>query len=343
LKLSLIGLPMAGKSTLFETLTRSNGRQNQKSENRMAVIDVPDDRIDSLKNLYQPRKTTYAKVEYFLPGITMGSAQNTREQRWAGVRDSDAFIHVIQNFRNPGFTDPDPSADCQKIEDELILADLIVAEKRLERLEAEKKKGRDYQAEEHQLILEIYALLETGRPVRSDNRLAGHPLLRGYAFLSAKPKLIIFNNDDEDTKLPDFSENAPASGSLMIRGKLEHEISRMTQKDSEDFLAEYRIHDLARNRVIRKSFELLGLLSFFTVGDDEVKAWTVRKGVSALEAAAEIHSDIQKGFIRAETVSYDDLISAGGYTEARKKGAVRLEGKTYTVQDGDIMNFRFNI
>lgn len=334
---------MAGKTILFETLTRSNGRQYQKSENRTATIDVPDDRVDTLRTLYQPQKTTYAKVEYFLPGMTMASPLKACEQKWAEVRNSDAFIHVIRNFRNSAFEDPDPSADCQKIEDELILADMIVTEKRLERLEAEKRKGRDYQAEEYQLILEVHALLETGQPIRSDSRLAGHPLLKGYTFLSGKPKLTIFNNDDNDTNMPDFSENSPSSGSLMIRGKLEHEISRMTREDSEDFLREYLIHDLARDRVIRKSYELLGLISFFTVGEDEVRAWTVRKGVTALEAAAEIHSDIQKGFIRAETVSYNDLISAGSYTEARKRGTVRLEGKTYTVQDGDIMNFRFNI
>jgi GTP-binding protein YchF len=343
LKLSIIGLPLSGKSTVFETLTRSNGKQNHKIENRTAMINVPDNRIDSLSALFQPQKTTYAKVEYFLPGATMGADQKAREQRWAGVRDSDAFIHVIRNFRNSGFDDPDPATDIQNIEDELILADMIVTEKRLERLETEKKKGRGYQVEEHQLLLEIHTLLERGRPVRSDGRLTSHPILRGYAFLSGKPKLVIFNNDDGDTNLPALTDRIPFNGSLIIRGKLEHEISQMTEKDSADFLAEYDIHDLARYRVIRNSYGILGLISFFTVGQDEVRSWSVRNGVSALEAAGEIHSDIQQGFIRAETISYNDFMSAGSYTEARKRGTVRLEGKTYIVQDGDIINFRFNI
>jgi GTP-binding protein YchF len=343
LKLSIIGLPLAGKSTVFETLTRSNGKQNQRSENRTAMINVPDDRIDALSALFQPQKTTYAKVEYFLPGGTMGADPKAKEQRWADVRDSDAFIHVIRNFRNSGSGESDPAADFHHIEDELILADMIVTEKRLERIETEKKKGRIYQVEEHQLLIEIHTLLEQGHPVRSDDRLNSHPLLRGYAFLSGKPKLIIFNNDDEDTNPPALKNRIPSNGSLTIRGKLEHEISQMTEKDSKDFLAEYKIHDLARDRVIQKSYGLLGLISFFTVGEDEVRAWPVRNDVSALEAAGEIHSDIQQGFIRAETISYSDFISAGSFAEARKRGAIRLEGKTYTVQDGDIINFRFNI
>jgi GTP-binding protein YchF len=343
LKLSIIGLPLAGKSTVFETLTRSNGKQNHKIENRIAMINVPDDRIDSLSALFQPQKTTYAKVEYFLPGATIGAAPKAKEQRWADVRDSDAFIHVIRNFRNSGLIKPDPAADYQNIEDELILADMLVTEKRLERLETEKKKGRGYQAEEYQLLLEIHSLLEQGMPVRSDDRLNSHPLLRGFAFLSGKPKLVIFNNEDEDANLPVLQDQMPLNGSLMIRGKLEHEISQMTEKDSEDFLAEYDIHDLARDRVIRRSYGLLEFISFFTVGKDEVRAWPVRNSVTALEASGEIHSDIQQGFIRAETISYNDFMSAGGFAEARKRGMIRLESKNYVVQDGDIINFRFNV
>ena len=343
LKLSLIGLPQAGKTTLFEALTRSELPVERKMENRIGVVNVPDDRIDRLSDLYSPRKTTYAKVEYFLPAAANGNEEIIRDKKWSDVRDSDAFIHIIRNFQQNGTGPADPLADFLQTEEELILADLIVVEKRLERLELEKKKGRGYNEEEHKLLLEVQATLENNIPLRKDTRLAAHPLLRGFTFLSAKPSLIIFNNNDHSHQLPEIPELISNHDCLAVQGQLEHEISKMDDAESMAFLKEYDIEESARERVIRQSYTLLGLISYFTVGEDEVRAWTICKEMSAVEAAGVIHTDIQKGFIRAETVAYDDLINTGNYAEARKKGLVRLEGKSYKVQDGDIMNFRFNV
>ncbi|MBN1782817.1 redox-regulated ATPase YchF [bacterium] len=343
MKLSFIGLPLSGKTTLFEALSRTTGGPEQKSENRIGMVNVPDIRIDRLSAMYNPKKTTYAKVNYFLPGAVMGADQKAKEQRWADVRDSDAFIHVIRNFDQPGYGAPQPAADFKKIEEELIFADLLVTEKRLERLEADKKKGRGYDAEEHRLMQDIHAMLENEEPLRSRPDLTAHPLLKGFAFLSGKPVLVVFNNDDHNETMPDLTGHEGRTDCMAVRVQLEHEISRMNDSDAAEFLQEYGIHETARNRIIQKSYEMLGLISYFTVGEDEVRAWTIQRESTAVEAAGEIHSDIQKGFIRAETISYDDLMAAGSMAEARKKGTVRLEGKTYIVQDGDIMNFRFNV
>ncbi|MBN2104904.1 redox-regulated ATPase YchF [bacterium] len=342
MKLGIIGLPMAGKYTLFEALTQISWLPEKRNENKMGTVEVPDDRVDRLSSMYRPKKTTYAKVNYFLPCTVMGSSRNTHEQRWADVRDSDAFIHVIRNFQ-PGLEGRDPLDDFHAIEEDMIFSDLMVAEKRMEKLELDKKKDRGYNPEEHILMHEIYSWLEKENPLRTHPELAIHPLLRGFAFLSGKPMLICFNNEDDNDGIPDIPEIHQNFNCLAVRGQLEHEISQMDRHDMEIFLKEYGIADTARSRVIQQSYEMLGLISYFTVGEDEVRAWTIRKQTPAVEAAGTIHSDIQKGFIRAETVAYDDLMKAGSYAEARKKGTVRLEGREYRVQDGDIMNFRFNV
>lgn len=342
MKLGIIGLPMAGKQTLFEALTRTSGAPEKRNENKIGTVDVPDERIDRLSEMYHPKKTTFAKVNYFLPGTVLGADQKAREQRWADVRDSDAFLHVIRNFQ-AGLDGRDPLIDFNRTEEDMLIMDLVVAEKRLEKLEMEKKKGREYDQKEHTLMLQVHALLEKGKPLREDPELAGHPLLRGFAFLSGKPMLICFNNSDEDKQIPDIPEITHHFDCLAICGQLEHEIGQMNPDDADLFLQEYGITETARSRVIRYSYKMLGLISFFTVGEDEVRAWTILKQIPAAEAAGVIHSDIQKGFIRAETITYDDLMSAGSYAGARKKGTVRLEGRDYIVQDGDIMNFRFNV
>lgn len=342
MKLSLIGLPQAGKTTLFETLTRSSVPVERKMENRIGIVNVPDERIDRLSDLYHPRKTTYAKVEYFLPAVKSGNEETIKDKKWSDVRDSDAFIHIIRNFQQNG-PPPNPLSDFHQTEEELILSDLIVVEKRLERLELEKKKGRGYDEEEHKCLIEVRAVLENNTPLRNHHDLASHPLLRSFTFLSAKPGLIIFNNDDNSRQLPNITELTDNYNCLAVQGRLEHEISKMDDADSAAFLNEYGIEESARDLIIRQSYALLGLISYFTVGEDEVRAWTVYKDMPAVEAAGVIHTDIQKGFIRAETVAYNDLINAGAYADARKQGSVRLEGKNYPVQDGDIMNFRFNV
>jgi ribosome-binding ATPase YchF (GTP1/OBG family) len=216
-------------------------------------------------------------------------------------------------------------------------------EKRLERLELDAKRGKKADPEELRLLLECRDLLEKDRPLRSNPELAAAHQLKGFTFLSGKPMLIIFNNEDDEEELPDIGNALEGERYLVIRGRLEHELSQMDEEEAKEYLAEYGIATSAMDRMIAFSYELLGLISFFTVGPDEVRAWTIKKGTLAVDAAEVIHSDIKKGFIRAEVVAYNDLMAAGSYKDARQKGMVRLEGKTYSVQDGDIIEFRFNV
>lgn len=339
MKLGIIGLAHSGKTTVFDALTRSEPTP-QRVENRIAAIRVPDERVDVLSQMYQPKKTTYAQVEYFLPARASG--QKRDQNVWTTVRDCDALILVIRNFTEYGMNPPNPLEDFTSLNQELILSDLIVAEKRMERIELDSKRGKAIDAEELSLLQQCRKHLEDEIPLRRYAQLASAPALRGFAFLSAKPLLVLVNNSDEDMAVPDSILQSDES-IMVIRGKLESELSRMPPEEISDFLEEFNITASATDRVIQKSYELLGLISFFTVGPDEVRAWTIKRGVSALDAAEVIHSDIKKGFIRAEVLAYADLMEAGDYAQARKKGTVRLEGKTYEVQDGDIVHFRFNV
>ncbi|MDY6823797.1 MAG: DUF933 domain-containing protein [Thermodesulfobacteriota bacterium] len=338
MKLGIVGGQGAGKTTLFEALTKTDPDAGHKNEHRIAAIHVPDSRVDVLNEMYQPKKTVYAQIEYFLPAA---AGEKNRETQWNAVKDCDALIHVVRNFPVPGMPEPDSGRDLAALDEEFILSDLIVVEKRLERIEADKKRGKKGDPAELALLEQARQMLEAGAPLRNDPATAREPLLRGFAFVSAKPVLALINNVEDDTGLP---AGIPGDVECMVaRGKLEHEISRMSAPDAREFLQEFEIEEPATDRAIRRSYEILGLISFFTVGSDEVKAWTIRRGTPAVEAAGVIHSDIQKGFIRAEIVSYDDLMEAGTYAEARKRGTTRLEGKTYEMQDGDIVNFRFNV
>jgi GTP-binding protein YchF len=342
MKLGIIGLPMSGKRTLFKALTKTE--TESKMENRQAMVRVPDTRIDTLSEMYNPKKTTYAQIDYFLPGLAFSKDEKTKDQPvWGRVRDCDALIHVLRNFEETGLGHPDPVEDFRKLDEELMLSDLVVVDKRLERLDADLKKRRTINQTEYTLLQECRTVLEGGIPLRRNLPLASSPVLRGFTFLSAKPVLATLNGSEAGDDIPEKFENRSGERFLSIRGKIEHEIARMSDEEGLDFLSEFGIAEPAMNKAIRESYSLLGLISFFTVGEDEVRAWTIRAGTRAVDAAEEIHSDIKKGFIRAEVVSYDDLVESGSYVEAKKRGLVRLEGKEYVVEDGDVMEFRFSV
>ena len=344
MKLGITGLPQSGKSTVFEALTRNIIETGGKGKDRIAAVKVPDGRIDFLSDMYKPKKTIYAQVEYFLPGIgSQGNDKNKDQSIWTKIRDCDALIHVVRNFAGFGFDKPEPYNDFAELDQDLIIADLLIVEKRLERLEQDRQRNRDINKEEITLLKECLESLEKEIPLRKNSDLSSAHILRGYAFVSAKPKLVLFNNEDDDDKVPDVELLTSKEDCMIIRGKLEQELAQMSDEEAEDFLNEFNITASAMDRVIKRSYELLGLVSFFTVGEDEVRAWTIKDNTKAADAAGVIHTDFQKGFIRAEVLSYDDLIDAGTYNEARKKGTVRLEGKEYMVQNGDIINFRFNV
>jgi GTP-binding protein YchF len=341
MKLGVIGRPQSGKTTLFEALTKTHADSDQRKENRIGTVQVPDERVGILSQMYKPRKTIYAQVEYLLPSPADHVKESAKEQSiWTQVRDCDALIHVVRNFKGYGTEPPTAQADLKAMDDELIFSDLVVAEKRLERLELDQKRGKKPDPEEINLVQRCHERLSADKPLRDIPELAAARILRGYAFLSAKPMLVVANNEDEDDRRPDW---LPDDNGLMVRAKLEQELSQMDPGEAAAFLEDFGITTSAMDLVIARSYDLLGLISFFTVGEDEVRAWTIRRATPAQEAAGVIHSDIQKGFIRAEVLAYNDLMTAGNYAAARKLGTVRLEGKTYEVQNGDIINFRFNV
>jgi GTP-binding protein YchF len=343
MKLGIAGLAGAGKSTVFGALTRSELDPGLRSDDRIGTVQVPDERVERLSAMYRPRKTIYARVEYLLPGLSGAKPEKKEQTAWSALRECDGLVNVVRNFTAYGMDPPSPSADFAAFDQELILSDLVAVEKRLERIAQDRQRKGRHSPEEVSLLEACREMLNGETPLRRDPELVAAPLLRGFAFLSAKPMLALFNNRDEDDRMPSVEEICRDETCMVLRGKLEQEMAVMPQEEAREFMAEFEIPAPATDRVIRKSYDALGLISFFTVGEDEVRAWTVSREAPAVEAAGVIHSDMQKGFIRAEVVAYRDLMDAGSYAEARKRGTVRLEGKSYPMQDGDIVNFRFNV
>jgi len=347
MKLGMVGLPRSGKTTVFKALTRRSGESAPAGGQVVPVlgtVSVPDPRVDWLSALYRPKKTTHAQVTYLdLQGMP-GAQENRKEYMGLllnHMRPVEALLMVVRNFDDPLSGKAAPEREFRQLTEEFLLADLTTVEKRLERLAAERQKGRQGVDAERELLERCAALLNEEKPLRSDPELAAAPELRGFTFLSAKPTLVVVNNADDDDRTPnaDFGD----AEVVVVRGKLEMELAQLEEAEAAVFMEDYGIRELAVYRVIQRSFGLLGLGTFLTVGDDEVKAWTVPVGLPAVEAAGVIHSDIKKGFIRAEVVAYSDLERAGDYAAARRLGLVRLEGKDYPVQDGDVIHFRFNV
>jgi GTP-binding protein YchF len=345
MRLGIVGLAGSGKSTIFQALTRSRSEQGTQKGHRIATVQVRDPRVESLSRLFKPDKTVYARLEYLLPSGTKPYTPNGHgdEGLWNEVRPCDALIHVVRNFHQPGGEEPHPRDDFLKLETDMVFADLVVVERRIERLDQDKKRGKEINDEEQQLLEACLQTLEAQKPLRDDSQLATAHLLKGYTFLSAKPLLVLFNNNDEDEILPTWEGPPELSHPLVIRGKLEMELSELSPEEAAEFFSAYQIKAPATDRVIQYSCDVLGLISFFTVIHNEVRSWMVPEGTSAPDAAEVVHSDMKKGFIRAEVVAHKDLVAAGSYQEAKKEGKVRLEGKTYIVQDGDIITFHFNI
>ena len=333
MKAGLIGWPGSGRDTIFSALTGQPRQLAGTTEVRQGEALVPDERLNFLSNLYRPRKHIPARVDFFLPRTT-GSAQEALRASLEKVREAEVLLSVLRNFG----ASPDPARDAAGLETELILSDYLVAQKRLERLAEEEKRGKKNDPEEAGFLTRAMAELEAGRPLRSEAVFAHHPKLKGFAFLSAKPLLMVLNNSEADEGTVDLFGPWPK---LVVRGRLEADLAALSPDDGVEFLASYRLSESASARVIREVYRLMGLQSFFTVGEDECRAWTITTGETAWTAAGAIHSDIQKGFIRAEVVAFEDFRKTGGMNEAKKKGFFRLEGKTYVMADGDIIHFRF--
>lgn len=353
MKLGIIGLPQAGKTTIFNALTRGHAPITASAgrlEIHTAVVDVPDERVDRLSALFKPRKTIYAKVTYAdIGGLEGGSASKggISGPLLNQLAQMDGFLHVVRCFEDENVPHPagsvNPARDVESMLGELLLNDLVMVERKLERLAEERRKGgSDKALNERQtaLFTRLHQALEAGTPLRTlDFTPDEQRELSSFGLLTRKPILTVFNLGEGQTP-PDLKLDHP---SLALQGKLEMELAQLPPEDAAIFMAEYGIQELGLARVIRLSYELLQLQSFFTVGEDEVRAWTVRRGATALEAAGVIHTDLQRGFVRAEVVAYEDLIALGSLAEARAKGKLRLEGKDYLVKDGDILHIRFNI
>jgi ribosome-binding ATPase len=355
MRICIIGLPGCGKSTVFKALTgldaSSGGGDGQGSVAR--VIQVPDERVDKLSAIYRPRKTIHATIEYVDVGGASGMTKESKElgQKFLNaVRQSSALVHVVDGFLFPGELSHVQEA-IDIVDTELVFSDLGQCEKRIERMQKEGNVKSGPRAEEVRLLEAAKKMLSEGRPLRTNQEIAQSEMLRGFTFLSSKTIITVINVAEDH---PGFSpEKLPknlvearqgAHGMFVpLCAKLEAEIASLSPDEAKAFLADYGIASPARELLIRHSYGLLGLISFFTVGEDEVRAWTIKKGEMALDAAGTIHSDLARGFIAAEVVDCQTAFAMGSFEEAKKRGKMRLEGKTYPVLDGDIISIRFNV
>ena len=378
MNIGLIGLPKAGKTTIFNALTGQAAETAEydtgKIEPNVGVVPVADERVEKLSALYNPRKTIHATIEFIdFVGAHQGAAKGGlfSGEGMALIKTADALALVLRNFSNPTieglFGPPKPLGDLETLMDELILSDQVVSERRLERIRQDHQRGKKtpQTLAEEKVMERLTQGLTEGRPVRSVPLTAEEQkLISGYKFLTAKSLLILLNSDEsrygkdprlieellgkvkkwEGTQKTEPSSHAPGFIPVIeFAGKFEMELAQLDPSDREAFMADMGIRESARARLTRAAYEALGYISFFTVGEDEVRAWTIRKGETALDAAGTIHSDLARGFIRAECFTVKDLLELGSEKAVKDKGLFRLEGKEYIVQDGDILHIRFSV
>ena len=366
MEISIIGLPGAGKTTIFNALTKCSAEPRPHPTGGLvtnpAIAKVPDERVKTLSGIFHPRKTTPAEIKYVdIGGLgkDFGKEQGVSGQFLNILSTADAILQVVRAFEDEDIPHiegkVDPLRDIEAMDMELIFSDLLIVEKRLSRLESSLKGGkgadRDAALREQGLLNRIKDALEKNIPIRLQKLTEDEMCaLSNYQFLTAKSMLVVVNIGEK--QLDSYSKtleelkhkySQPQVELISMCGKLEMELAQLDDAEAEEFRKDMGLKETAFESVIKHSYALLGLISFFTVGEDEVRAWTIRKGTPAVKAAGKIHSDIEKGFIRAEVISYDDFIQCGNMAEARRRGLLRLEGKTYIIQDGDIAHFLFNV
>ncbi|MBI4872567.1 MAG: redox-regulated ATPase YchF [Candidatus Riflebacteria bacterium] len=359
MKIGIIGLAQSGKSATFDLLQGAAASRAavDPGKGRTGVIKVPDTRIDVLSKLFNPRKTIYSDIEFvdFAPISSGASKSALAAKLLSEVKTVDGLLQMVRCFRDENVYHDgpvDPVSDYRKLTDELHLSDLILVEQRLEKVAASVKKGNKREEHEQHLLEKRKAALDGGQPL---TELAIKPdeegLMRSFAPVTAKPMVTVLNLDEEqfrdaaDSATSAFQAALPGQPFLRLSARIEADIAGLdSEEERTAFLEDLGMKEPARARLIRTCYEMLHYISFFTVGEDEVRAWTIRRGTNAQRAAGKIHSDLEKGFIRAEVVTYDDLARLqGSYAAAKKEGVLRLEGKEYLVQDGDVLNIRFNV
>jgi ribosome-binding ATPase len=365
MQLGIIGLARSGKTTIFNAVTRGTaqvGTYSAATQPNVGVVHVPDERVDRLTEIYKPKKTTHATIQYVdfpAAGESFGKGEGPAGKFINELARMDALIHVVRMFEDDAVPHPegtvDPHRDVATMDMELAFADLAIIERRLQRIGIEMRSLKPGEREAIQrlknLLERMKAELENEVPLRAQEINADEwKMLEGSQFLTALPLLLVFNVGEDDlprrteleTELRDRYAGI-ARDVAVFSGRFEMELNELSDEEAEEFRASVGVTESGMAGAIRASYALLGLISFLTVGPDEVRAWTVRKGAPAPEAAGKIHSDLQRGFIRAEVVRYDDLVACGSEAEAKKRGLMRTEGKTYVVQDGDVLHVLFNV
>ncbi len=346
-RVGIIGLPQSGKTTVFEILMQGAGAAapaGAAAKDRVGVVKVPDARIDHLTGMFHPKKTTLAQIQFVDSGAAGHGKHGKGGDLFSAVRQCDALLVVVRDFESalvPSEKGVNAARDLRDIDAELVLEDLAVVETRLERIEKELRIGKKEAAAEGEALQKCRAALEAEKPLRTiELSVEDLRLLRGFQFLTLKPLLVLFNQDESSNLVP--PNPGPGALAVTLRASAEREIVSLPPEERAAFREEMGVTEDGLSLVIRSCYQLLGLISFFTVGPDEVRAWEIHRGDRAVDAAGAIHSDLARGFIRAEVVAYDQLVELGGHAKAREKGVLRLEGRDYLVQDGDCMEIRHN-
>ena len=356
MRVALVGPPYSGKSTLFAAVAEAGGSHvnlERADQEHLAVVKVPDERLEWMHELLQPPKKTHAEIEFLdVPGVDLSTfaAQQRARSHWLAVRQSDMIVFVLRAFRDDSVAAHrnrvDPAADLEELWAELLFSDLEQVGNRIEKLQAALRKptlDRKDNLRELELMERMQAALEEEKPLsQAVKDRAEEKMLRAFAFLTLKPVMVVLNCDEDAAGESGPSEMA-GYPTIQLSAKIEEEIASLAEAERDEFLEAMGVTELARDRLIRSCYGAMRLVSFFTAGPKEVRAWTIPAGTSAASAAGEIHSDMERGFIRAQVIAYDDLRAAGGEKEAKAAGKYRLEGKDYIVQDGDEILFRFNV
>jgi len=344
MKAGIVGFEGVGKRTLFALLTQVAGAASSRTE-QVGVLKVPDPKLSTLSRLHESRKTTPATVEFVLiPGLVKGRSKEKLDV--ASLRAVDVLVHVVRAFEEPSVPHPEGSVDARRdiemMELELTLADLGVVEKRIERLEADAKKGRKGELQDLAVLIRAKDALSEGRPLREALTLEERDALRGYALLTAKPMLLAVNVGENDARSLDLGEK-PGLAVAYVSARIESEIAELSPEEAKAFREELGLSEGMVERVVRAAFDLMGVITFYTAADTESRAWIVPRKTRAVKAAGTIHSDMERGFIRAEVVHYDVLVREGSWNACRDKGLLRLEGKDYPIAEADVVYFRFNV